>query len=413
MVYDGFIEDYIEKLKKTLPGNQEAVSEFNKRIKEEKASPMDIALEIISRYSGDIHTFFGVPNLSSIETGYNGSLIGKVNSIRCTEFEKDGKKGKRCVGYLEDEKGKLPFTMFDPSYQYVKGDYLLIKDAKVGEFNGKPYLTLSNRNQIVLIEKSKNIDASNKLLKIKDLKPDMYSLSIKGRLRVTGSKDNVGRDKTTMYSGVLSDDTGTIGVRSWGIKLSDGEVEISNVSVRQYKDRLYINIGNGSQLKMISTQNEDIKSLEVLSTLERGNVRGTGIVTKIYSKNPIVQICSECGRIVKGGKCENHPDSIPKKILRLSIALDDGTLSPNVYIYQKNLLSLIKMKEEDVASLIENGDVSKVIREIENALMMKFVDFSLFGFRGKENYYMEIEELNILDDDEMSKRYSKIMEELE
>lgn len=412
MVYDGFIEEYIEKLKKTLSGNQEAVAEFSSRVKNQKESAISIALEIIKKYSGDMHTFFGAPNLSEANIGYSGNLIGKINSIRCTDFEKDGKKRKRCMGYLEDEKGKIPFTIFDPSNQYSKGDYILIKDAKVGEFNGKPYLTLSNRNQLMIIEKSKNTDVSNAKLKIKDLKPDMYSLSIRGNLRVTGSRENVGKDGTTMFSGVLYDDTGTIGVRSWGVPLEEGEVEISNASVKQFKERLYLNIGKGSEIKVITSREEFFKNLEQLSGSERGRVRGTGMVTKIYSRNPVVEVCTVCGKIVKNGRCENHPDSPPKKILRVSLVIDDGTLCPSVFVYQKNLLSVIGMKDEEANSLIEKGDIQTVINAIENKINLKFVDFSLYGFRGSESYYMEMEEMSVLGEEELNRRYSEMMEEL-
>lgn len=356
--------------------------------------------------------FFDAPYLSDTNAGYSGNLIGRINSIRCTDFEKDGKNRKRCMGYLEDEKGKLPFTIFDPSNQYSKGDYILIKDSKIGEFNGKPYLTLSNRNQIMIIEKSKNTDVSNVKLKIKDLKPDMYSLSIKGNLRVTGSKENVGKDSTTMFSGVLSDDTGTIGVRSWGVPLNEGEVEIYNASVKQFKDRLYLNIGKGSEIKIIAKKEEFLRNLEQLTSYGRGRGRGTGLVTKIYSRNPVVEVCPVCGKIVKNGRCDSHPDSNPKKIFRVSITIDDGTLSPNVFLYQKNILTLIGMNEEDADSLISKGEVQSVIDKLENIINLKFVDFSLYGFKGSNSYYMEMEEISVLTDDELTKKYSEIMEEL-
>lgn len=412
MVYDGFIEEYVEKLKNALSGNSEAIEEFTNRVKKEKETPMNIALEIVRKYSGDIHIFLGAPHMKDVSSGYDGNIIGRINSIRCIDYEKDGKKRKRCVGYLEDENGKLPFTIFDPTIQLTKGDFILVKDAKVGEYSGKPYLTLSNRNQISILEKSKNIDASNSVLKIKDLKPEMYSLTVRGNLRVTGSKENVGKEAIKMFSGILTDDTGTIGVRSWGVPLEDGDVEIIGASVKQFKDRLYLNIGKGTEVRILSRRNEAFRTLEQLNLSDRGTVQGVGIVTKIYAKNPVVEVCRECGRIVKAGKCENHPDAGSKKILRISVVLDDGTLSPTVFVYQKNLLSAIGMQDEDAEAAVEKGEAQALISKVEKELIMKFVEFSLYGFRSSNGYYMEMEEMQVMSEEEMNRNYSMMMEEL-
>ncbi len=403
----------MEKLKRTLEGNELAVEEFLRRTKTEKTSPVIVAMEIMKKYSGDIHIFFSALPIDEIKQGYSGNIVGRIGNMRCVDYEKEGKQRRRCMGFLDDDKGKLSFTIFDPSYPYTRGDLILIKDAQVGEYSDKPYLTLSGRSQITILEKSNNVDASSQTLKVKDLKPDMYGVNIKGTMRVLGAKENTGSQGVTLYSGVLTDDTGNVGVKSWGIELEDGSVEITGGSVKQYQDRLYINLGKGGNLKMISRKNEIFTTLEQLIGSEKGKVSGTAVITKVFTKNLTVDVCSVCGKVLREMKCPKHPEAQVNTIIRISAVLDDGTASPTVYIYQKYLEGLINGGEETIEKAIINGDVEGISRQLEEALTSKIVYFSLYGFRGTQNYYAEIEELKVLTDADLKERYDKLMEEIE
>jgi ssDNA-binding replication factor A large subunit len=410
---EDFVNQYIKRFSEAVQNNEEAVTEFKRRMGEENGVPLKIALELLRKYSGDLNIFFQAKPLKDIVDGYQGNILGNANSIRCIEYEKDGKKRIRCIGALEDKTGRLPFTEFpDNSSRISKGDLILLVNASVGSFNGRPYLTISSRVEINVLEKSNLKSAAGEALKIKDLKPDMYDVSIGGFLRTVNARENVGKDSVTLYSGILNDDSGSVTVQSWGTPLSDGIVEIKGASVKQFRDKLYLQIGKGTKINVISAESGQFKTLEQLLRAQSGTVEGEGILQKIFDKNIVVSVCSICQRIVKDGKCTNHPDAPIERILRLTMLIDDGYASPLVYAYQKSLEKYVSGGRENIQKLIAEGKETQVLRELEGKLLMKTVKFSIYGFKGTSGNYMELRELAVLDDKTIGEEYQETIEAL-
>jgi ssDNA-binding replication factor A large subunit len=408
-----FINQYIKRFSEAVQNNEEAVTEFKKRIADENGVPLKIALELLRKYSGDANIFFEAKPLKDIMEGYQGNILGNASSIRCIEYEKDGKKRIRCIGALEDKTGRLPFTEFpENSSRISRGDLVLLVNTTVGSFNGHPYLTISSKLEIVVLEKSNLKSAIGEEMKIRDLKPDMYDVSIGGFLRTINARENVGKDSVTLYSGILNDNSGSVAVQSWGTPLSDGIVEIKGASVKQFRDKLYLQVGKGTKINVISAESGQFKTLEQLSNAQSGTAEGEGIVQKIFDKNLVVSVCSVCQKIVKEGKCSNHPDAPLERILRLTMLIDDGYSSPMVYAYQKSLENYVNGGRENIRRLIEEGKEIQILKELEGKLVMKTVKFSIYGFKGTSGNYMELRELSLLDEKAIGEEYQKTIEAL-
>jgi hypothetical protein len=408
-----FINQYLKSFSDSVQNNEEANAEFKKRVESEDAVPLKLAIELLRKYSGDMNIFFQASPLKEIRDGYHGNILGTVSSIRCIDYEKDGTKRIRCVGTLEDKTGKLPFTEFpDGSSRIARGDLVLIVNASIGSYNEHPYLTISSKMEIKVLEKSNLKSVVGESLMIKDLKPDMYDVSIKGTLRSTRSKENVGRDSVTLYSGVLDDASGNISVQSWGTPLTDGVVEIKGASIKQFKEKLYLQIGKGTKISVLSQESGKFETLEQLSNSQNGSVKGQGIILKILEKNLVVRVCTVCQRVVKDGKCTNHPDAPVEKILRMSMIVDDGYSSPLAYAYQKVLEKYVTGGKERIKKLIEEGKESEILDELKAKLVMKPIQFLIYGFRGTSGTYMEFEELSVLDEKTIGEEYQKTIEGL-
>lgn len=408
-----FINQYKKRFSESVQGNEEANTEFKNRIELENEVPIKVALELLKKYSGDLNTFFQSIPLKDIKDGYQGNVLGNVTSIRCIDYEKEGNKRIRCVGTLEDKTGKISFTEFpEGSSKISKGDLILIMNAPVGSYNDRPYLTISSRMEINVLEKSNLKSAAGENLKIRDLKPDMYDVTIKGTLRSTRSKENVGKDSVTLYSGILNDESGNVSVQSWGIPLTDGVVEIKGASVKQFKERLYLQIGKGTKIIVVSRESGQFENLEQLAGSQNGTAKGDGIILKIMDKNLVVSVCTVCQRVAKEGKCLNHPDAPIERILRLSMIVDDGFYSPLVYVYQKVMERYVSGGKETIKRAIANGKEIEVLEELKRKVVMKPVQFVIYGFRGTSGTYMEAQELNILDDKAIGEEYQKVTEGL-
>lgn len=413
MAGSDFVNQYLKKFADSVQNNTEAVDEFKNRMNEKNVVPVKLAVELIKKYSGDFNTFFQAKSINNIEEGYQGNILGLVSNTRCIEYEKDGRKRMRCVGSIEDKTGRLPFTEFtDATSRVSKGDFILLENATVGEFNNKPYLTISYRNEINVLEKSSLTSVAGQALKVRELGPNMYDLSIKGQMRTTGSKENVGKDAVTLYSGLLSDESGSISVQSWGTPLKDGYAEIRGASMKLFRDRLYLQIGKGTHITFVTEETGMYTNLEQLSESQKGVAEGEAIILKIFDRNPVISVCSVCQKIVKEDQCGFHPDAPAERILRMSMIVDDGFESPLVYAYQKVLETYVEGGKEKIKRAIETEKVADLVREIVESLKMKLVRYSIYGFRGSSGMYFEVQSLSIMDEPTISDEYKKLREGL-
>ncbi|MGC8645116.1 MAG: hypothetical protein ACP5UO_02465 [Thermoplasmata archaeon] len=413
MAGNEFIEEYIRRFSEAVQNNAQAIDEFKTEIAKRGSAPQKVAVDLIRRYSGDVNKFFQAPPIGEIAEGYRGNILGTVSTLRCSEYERDGVKRTRCIGSLEDRTGRLPFTEFpEGSSRLSRGDLILIVNGYVGSFNGKPYLTISSRMEINVIERISRGDQGGEL-KVKDLRPDMYDVKIRGNLRFIEKTENVGKNQTTLYKGLLRDETGSISVQSWGVELKDGSVEIEGASVKQFNDRIYLHLGNGTKITY-TTQFEmgEYRNLELLLNASRGIFRGEGVIIRILERSPVVEVCATCQRVVREGKCPSHPDSPVEKILRLSVILDDGYAAPLVYVYQKVLEKFVDGGKEGIAEAMKGGKEQELLRKIGEKILMKPILLSIYGFKGSNGNYLEIQDLEILEGDRLDEAYGKLLEVL-
>ncbi len=189
-------------------------------------------------------------------------------------------------------------------------------------------------------------------------------------------------------------------------------MEIKGASVKQFKERLFLQVGKGTKINVLSQENGQFETLEQLSSSQSGTVKGSGIVLRIFDKNLAVSVCTVCQRVVKEGKCSNHPDAPVERILRLSMIVDDGYSSPLVYAYQKVLERYVNGGRENIKKSLEGGKELEVLEELKGKIVMKPIQFVIYGFRGTSWNYMEMQELTVMDDEAIGEEYQKTMEGL-
>jgi hypothetical protein len=407
---NNFVEELIRRFSEAVQDNAQAVEEFRAEIGKKGSSPQRAAVDLIRKYSGDINRFFQSIPIGQISEGYRGNILGTVTSIRCSEYEKDGIKRVRCIGSLEDRTGRLPFTEFpEGSSRLSRGDLVLLENAYVGSYNGKPYLTISSRTGINVIERAAAVDQRGEL-RLKDLHPGMYDVNVKGNLRFIEKVENVGKNKEILYKGLLRDETGSISVQSWGVELKDGMVEIEGASVKQFNDRLYLHIGNGTKVRYISqTEMGKFRNLELLLDSPRGEYEGEALILKVLERNITVDVCTTCQRVVRDGKCTSHPESPVERILRLSIILDDGYAAPLAYAYQRVLEKFVDGGKERIVEGIKNGNEKEILELIKEKIVMKPALLSISGFKGANGNYLEIREMDILEGKRLDDAYENIL----
>ena len=95
-------------------------------------------------------------------------------------------------------------------------------------------------------------------------------------------------------------------------------------------------------------------SKNTISELREGeSAEVRAAIVQLFETNFFYEVCPECGKRVKDGKCADHGEVEPSKNIVLSGVIDDGTGNIRAVFFRENALNLIGMSMEDV---LEKGD---------------------------------------------------------
>ncbi len=375
---DEIIEEIKSKILKATNNDQNAIVEFDKRLLESSEPPIIVALNVVEDFQGDISVLFEGEKISSITKEFEGNVVGKITNISYKEFERNGKKHKMLTGIMRDKSGSIPITIFDPP-KIGEGDIILIKNVVGDEFNGKIRLKTRNNSEITPLKRG--VEGQLELVTISKINPDMKFLSVEGELRIIEKDRPVKGEQSRLTVGILTDSTGTIQVRAWDIDLEEGLVRIYGAYPRVYNNKLYLNVNKNSKIEVLRKAGKP-ENLYQLAEVGNGEVEVSGRILGFITKNPFVDVCSECGRVVRDGKCSIHPEAKPTRIIRVTAIIDDGSSSQYATIYQSILIGLIG--EEVVKSSLASLDIS-LVRDRVNELALNEFKLKVTAFRSSRS----------------------------
>ncbi|MCS7121506.1 MAG: replication protein A [Archaeoglobaceae archaeon] len=210
-------------------------------------------------------------------------------------------------------------------------------------------------------------------------------------------------------TGLIGDETGVIRFLIWA-KAGKPEVQenksyvFRNVVVDEFAGMKRLNVTRFSEIEEIS---EDVKVAEVPAKVY-GEVEFIGSLVAIHQNSGLIQRCSQCNRIAKGGNCIVHGKVKTVDDLRIRGVVDNGIENYEILMGEEVIKKLVGIDLETAKKIAqENLERKAVLDELKKKLLGKYL--KIVGFLGVRFFrvtYAEFYKPNIKEEVE------KILEEL-
>ncbi|MFA4907486.1 MAG: OB-fold nucleic acid binding domain-containing protein [archaeon] len=284
--------------------------------------------------------------------------ITKVFPVR--EFEANNEKGKMVLMELKDETGSIEFVLWRDQVKkfhelgFGIGSAILLKGARVSEYDDREQLSLSPSGQMILVGEQRGLPKAGTVRPgLSGIIAGMQNLELSGKVGKTGKRGEfVGRNGETgrMASFELEDKNGKIRVVAWNEAVESAEgllggdtIRISGASARKGLDgkiELHVNEAKGIELKekiylpKIGENNAKRQKLCDINEEELAEARAT--IAGVNKSRLFYFVCPQCGgkATEKGAgnefscaKCGTIRNAKPHAVI--SIELDDGSARMN------------------------------------------------------------------------------------
>ena len=332
------------------------------------------------------------------EDGEEIDVIGRLISLDDTrEFQReDSSVGLVRSADFADETGSTRISFWDDKAKLnLKiGEALSLENVRTRLGMEDVELNVGKTSRVIELNEDEvgNLPPFNQLeemiyefKKIDELDEDDRKIRVVAR--ILDIQDIVEFQKTDGSPGKvrsmdLADETGSIKASLWddktdiqGFKIGDA-VKIDDPRVTFREDRLELSIGGRSDLispsteetEMLPTFNElkdIIYQLKTIDELEEDdiNIRVSGSLTDIYSEKLLLMKCPHCKNNVEVNEddeytCEFCGEEFdkPNYTLMLPSKFEDDTGEISITFFGKLVEELLDMSEEEIISIVEDGD---------------------------------------------------------
>jgi replication factor A1 len=215
--------------------------------------------------------------ISDIEPDTEVNIIARLIRVpKIRTYEKNGKEGQVTSLELQDETGKISYTLWNKDTELInsleldEGDSLKILNASARERNGE--ISLSHWDGRIIKGDFEVPEYEDKVLKIAEVQ-EMKDVSLIGlvtKIQDTIEFDRADGSKGAVKSIEIVDDTGTIRVTLWGddtkleinkgdiIKITGGNVEFDEYTESGYR------VNTNWNTQIITNPDEESSLIDVL-----------------------------------------------------------------------------------------------------------------------------------------------------
>lgn len=349
---------------------------------------------IIRKYGGADMTPAVTGSAVSKKIGeLNGSeqsvdITAKVLYAEMREITVRGLPKQIISGILGDETATAQFTIWEPgSIMLDKGSVYNFRNCYSKKWNDKVQINLGNRGRVELahgvdIEVVERVIQTNPTeCKISELKEGQGNVSVTGRIVSMETRNVVARGReTTVYSGIIADDTGKVQFSAWNdYGLKEGEtISVKGAYVRGWKGIPQLNLGDRCEVSRVDA---------VFDIVENGSSRKTvadivkvgggldmtveGLVVDIKAGSGLIKRCPQCNRSILNGICTAHGQVTGVNDLRLKIVIDDGTGAIGAIVKRADSEKLTGITMAMAEGLAMAQGEGVVIREMATRILMK------------------------------------------
>jgi replication factor A1 len=254
----------------------------------------------------------------------------------------DGSRRPLLSGLLSDGTASVRFTWWDPPREEIeRGTVIRVAGAEVGEFRGRPEITISWRTRVapaspVELPRLAADDLPTKT--VRELAPPDEGFRVEVRiLRVGPRTVTVGAERRLVFDGLVADRSGAVQLSAWSdFGLQEGEaVRITGGYVRGFRGRPQLVLDERATVERIAGEElpapaEWLRATpktiaEVEDAGGGATVAVEGLVVGLMPPSGVVYRCPTCHRSLTNGICRVHGPVDGQADLRARIVLDDGT----------------------------------------------------------------------------------------
>ncbi|NLX47317.1 MAG: hypothetical protein GXY70_04010 [Euryarchaeota archaeon] len=280
-------------------------------------------------------------------------LLVKVLTVNPKTIEVGGVSKNIVYGYVADESGRVPYTIWETeSVQMKEGSTVIVRNAYTKEYKGNPQLNLGNRASVEESDEVLDVadmpSGGSAEVKIAELTDGMNYVIVSGKIgRPEQREITVSGEKKMIVTGILSDETGSAEFTVWKeMELNDGdEVRVIGAYVKSWRGMPKLNLGDKAEVQVLErgTLGDISGSVPKPRTLEDVELAGGamdvvvhGTLVDVREGSGLVMRCPDCRRVLQKSTCRVHGKVKGIDDLRIKAILDDGTSSMSV-IFGKEL----------------------------------------------------------------------------
>jgi len=341
---------------------------------------------LIKKFSGDT-TFTPSPSSSGRTlikdlqpNAYSVNLLCRVITINPKEITVKGENKKILYGIIGDESGTIPFTAWD-ELDVKRGDTIEVSNAYTREWQGAVQVNFGDRVGIEKTGEDKLPDSAfkPKEFKIKELRPGLVAIEVTAKvLELDKRETEVDGAKKTVFSGVISDETGKAQFTSWhDFKLKEGDaIKISGGYIKSWKGIPQLTFDEKATVEKLDKSKLPgeipTQKIPLHILVERHgalDIEAEGIVMEIKSGSGLIIRCPKCDRVLWNDECKIHGKVEGTPDIRIKLVVDDGTGAVSVIIGRKLTEKLLGKTLEECGKLIENSkDENSLVDEMNKLL---------------------------------------------
>jgi len=435
---DETYKPHVEELKKALETADVEMDETSlenelRTYVEQYRVPLDVAkVSIVKKYGGDERLLGGSEwtKISSLAPGLMSvNLVARVVTANTREIE--GIDGPKTIvyGILGDDTGTVPFTLWEGSFPYEKGDVLKIRNAYTKDWQGQVQVNMGRRTSITRADEDlippvfgrQPVEA-----KIGELREGMRNVTATFRvIEVEEREVEVQGATKTVISGICGDETGMARFSAWGDFdiVRDGVYRVTGAYVNSWRGVPRLTFDDRGTIERLDDDAlppaEEIKNLRPVSLenlIKNGGAIGVlvrGFLIDIKPGSGLIKRCPECNRVIQKGMCMVHGKVDGKPDLRIKGVIDDGTGAVTVVLNREITEKLAGKTLQEYMAEAQEAMTPEVVRDdLLNKLLARPIEVR--GNATKDEYgVMIIGEDARLYSLDVEKEARELMQEIE
>jgi len=275
-------------------------------------------------------------SISEITTDLsNVNVTARVLTVGTRTIRYQGEESTIREGTFGDQTGTISYTAWQ-DFGFEAGDSLVIGNAGVREWDGKPELNLGSSSSVAMADETVETDAQvGGEADLIELTPGDRGRTVEIQVREVETRTIDGRDgETEILSGVFGDETARLPFTDWNPhpEIEAGaSLRIADVYIREYRGSPSINLSEFSTVSPLSksvTVTDSAPRLTLGEAVDAGGLFDVEVVASILEVRDgsgLIERCPECGRVIQNGQCRVHGAVDGEDDLRIKAILDDGT----------------------------------------------------------------------------------------